>query len=307
MSRIAAVLVTRNASATLDLALRSVRPWVDEVVVVDMHSDDTTRAVAESYGARVVLHDPVGYADPARAFAVASATCPWVIMIDADEVVPPSVATVLLAVAAGDEADAVLLPWRNHMLGAVAAHGPFAATRDRHIRFFKPWALVLSSSPHRKPELHPDARLLRLPVDDAHSVEHFAHRDMSDLLQRADRYTDLQAREDARTGVVLSSGAAVRRATRQFASGYLRHGGFRGGWRGLHLSLFMAAYELVRQCKGAQLMEVGDAAVVEAEYRRLAEAVLSGYEAGGFAAVPAPSTEVAVGVVTGSEDEGARP
>jgi glycosyltransferase involved in cell wall biosynthesis len=82
--RISAVFNTFNEEKRLRFALRSVKPWVDEIVVVDMHSSDATRTIAENFGAKVFLHEPLGYADPARAFAVAQATGDWILMLDAD-------------------------------------------------------------------------------------------------------------------------------------------------------------------------------------------------------------------------------
>ncbi|MEO8272560.1 MAG: glycosyltransferase [Chloroflexota bacterium] len=71
---ISAVINTLNEEHHLGFALRSVRDWVDEIVVVEMDSDDRTAEIARSFGARVSRHDWVGYADPARTFAGSSLT-----------------------------------------------------------------------------------------------------------------------------------------------------------------------------------------------------------------------------------------
>jgi glycosyltransferase involved in cell wall biosynthesis len=82
------VINTLNEERRLPYALRSVQDWVDEIVVVDMHSDDKTVEIAEAFGARIFTHERVGYADPARAFAFARATGDWILILDADELVP---------------------------------------------------------------------------------------------------------------------------------------------------------------------------------------------------------------------------
>ena len=86
--RISVVINTLNEERRLPYALRSVQDWVDEIVVVDTHSDDKTVEIAEEFGARIFTHERVGYADPARAFAFARATGDWILILDADELVP---------------------------------------------------------------------------------------------------------------------------------------------------------------------------------------------------------------------------
>jgi glycosyltransferase involved in cell wall biosynthesis len=71
---ISVVINTLNEEHRLPFALRSVRDWVDQIVVVDMHSDDGTVAVARDFGAQVFMHERLAYADPAREFALAQAT-----------------------------------------------------------------------------------------------------------------------------------------------------------------------------------------------------------------------------------------
>ena len=56
---------------------------VAEILVVDMDSTDATVEVAQGFGARVVRHEPLGFAEPARAGAVAQARSPWVLVLDA--------------------------------------------------------------------------------------------------------------------------------------------------------------------------------------------------------------------------------
>lgn len=277
MTSLSGLIVVRNGGTAFEWALRSLSTWVDETVVVDMASDDGTPVLARSLGARVVHHPPVGYADPARPFGVEQTCGEWIIMIDADELVPLALSKALVSVAQSDCADAVRIPRLNYVLGAPSLGGPLAPSRDRHLRFFKRGALRFRTEPHALPIVLPGTRVLDLPVTDGQCLEHFAHRDMSDLLSRADRYTDIQARQDVASGSVVSTPVALRRAARQFAGGYLKHRGYRDGWRGFHTSAFMAYYELVRQAKGKQLASLGDAEQAEARYVRRAEALVHEY------------------------------
>ena len=92
MARISAVIMTLNEEHNVEFALRSVRPWCDEVIVVDMMSDDRTQEIARRYVDQLLTHERVGFVEPARVQGFAAATGDWIINIDADEVVSPGLA-----------------------------------------------------------------------------------------------------------------------------------------------------------------------------------------------------------------------
>src|SRR5690606_35891959 len=97
---ISVVVDTRDAARVLAFDLRSVAPWASEIVVVDMESGDDTVAIARAHGARVLTHPRADCVEAARAFAVAAAREPWVLVLDADELVPLALSRRLRAVAA---------------------------------------------------------------------------------------------------------------------------------------------------------------------------------------------------------------
>lgn len=102
---VAAVVLTKNEADNLPRCLASLA-WCAEVVVLDSGSTDATQAVAERFGARVVVHvqpPPFRIAEQ-RNFALTQCgiTAPWVLFLDADEVVPPALAAEVAAVCAED-------------------------------------------------------------------------------------------------------------------------------------------------------------------------------------------------------------
>src|ERR1700692_4417067 len=98
-SQISVVINTLNEERDLPYALRSVQPWADEIVVVDMYSSDRTVEVAKQFGARVVLDKGPGFNMPPRESAIQQATKPWIFVLDADELVPYSLSKALRRIA----------------------------------------------------------------------------------------------------------------------------------------------------------------------------------------------------------------
>ena len=75
-----------NEAQKIRSCLQSVQ-WVDEIVIVDMHSDDETVAIAREFTDKIFYFDRIGYCEPARKFAAEKTQGEWILNIDADEIV----------------------------------------------------------------------------------------------------------------------------------------------------------------------------------------------------------------------------
>src|SRR5437868_1509652 len=95
---LSAAIITHNEADRIAQCLRSVS-FCDDVLVVDSHSTDATRDIAQSLGARVVERDWPGYRSQ-KEFALQTAKFDWVLCLDADEVVTPRLRTEIEALRA---------------------------------------------------------------------------------------------------------------------------------------------------------------------------------------------------------------
>ncbi len=77
------VIPTRDEEGLIGEIIESVRPYADEVLVVDGHSRDRTRDIAVAHGARVVLDRGKGKGDAIR-LSFDEAAGDIVVFIDAD-------------------------------------------------------------------------------------------------------------------------------------------------------------------------------------------------------------------------------
>jgi tetratricopeptide (TPR) repeat protein len=82
---LALVMIVRNEARCIERCLRSAKPWVDEMVVLDTGSTDTTRELAAACGARVFSADWNDDFSAARNRALALTQAPWRLILDADE------------------------------------------------------------------------------------------------------------------------------------------------------------------------------------------------------------------------------
>ncbi len=79
-------MIVKNEETMLAQCLESVSEVVDEIIIVDTGSEDRTVEIAKRYGARVYHHPWEDNFSLARNQSLGYATCDWIFILDADEV-----------------------------------------------------------------------------------------------------------------------------------------------------------------------------------------------------------------------------
>jgi glycosyltransferase involved in cell wall biosynthesis len=120
-------MIVKNEEKNLLHCLSAMKPAVDEIIVVDTGSTDRTKGIAAALGAKVFDIPWQDDFSEARNFSLAKATCDWILVLDADEVIAPSDFARLrgLTASAGGRktrADGFILTTRNYS-GAMNTEG----------------------------------------------------------------------------------------------------------------------------------------------------------------------------------------
>lgn len=101
---ISVVILTLNEADNLPRCLESI-DWCDDVLIMDSGSTDDTTAIARAAGARVLTRPFDTFANQRNhAMEQGALRHPWVLHLDADEVVTPELRDELQALAAGTNA-----------------------------------------------------------------------------------------------------------------------------------------------------------------------------------------------------------
>jgi glycosyltransferase involved in cell wall biosynthesis len=82
-------MIARDNERTIGAALESIRPWVDEMVVVDTGSTDRTAEIAAELGARVFHFPWCDDFSAARNESIRHALGHWVFCMDTDDTIDP--------------------------------------------------------------------------------------------------------------------------------------------------------------------------------------------------------------------------
>ncbi|MBU3706987.1 MAG: glycosyltransferase [Mycobacterium sp.] len=97
MSTLSLCMIVRNEEGTLGRCLESVAGVFDEIVIADTGSTDTTREIAERFGAKVVEFPWVDDFAAARNFSFAQGSSEYLMWLDADDVLAPEQRAKLLS------------------------------------------------------------------------------------------------------------------------------------------------------------------------------------------------------------------
>lgn len=244
MTKISVVINTWNEEKNIERCLKSVK-WADEIIVVDMESTDKTVEIAKKYGAKVFSHKYTGYVEPARNFALSKATGDWVLILDADEEIPPALAEKLRKIAEENKCDFVRLPRKNIIFSKWIKNSRWWP--DYNIRFFKKGKVTWSDKIHSVPMTRGERKDLEAKEEDAIAHDHYQL--ISQYLERLNRYTKVQARELINQGYQFAWQDLLTKPTGEFLSRFFAGEGYKDGLHGLVLALLQAFSELIKYLK----------------------------------------------------------
>jgi glycosyltransferase involved in cell wall biosynthesis len=261
---ISILILTFDEEANIAACLESVA-WSNDVVVLDSFSTDRTVEIARQYGVRLVQREFDNYAAQ-RNFGLREVAYhnPWVLMLDADERVPPDLLAELSRVTREAPGAVTLFRMRRRDY----LYGRWIRRSSGYPTWFGRLMLVGHSWVERpyNEEFHTDGEIANLQ---AHLDHYPFNKGIAAWVEKHDRYStmeaDLRASDTAKPafwGDLFSRDVSARRRGHKellnrlparpllvFAGLYLIKGGILEGRAGLTFSLLRAWYEYLIDCK----------------------------------------------------------
>jgi glycosyltransferase involved in cell wall biosynthesis len=186
--KISCIVHTCNSEATLAKCLKSIA-WVDELLVVDMESDDLSVEIARQWGATVLTTSKVPRVDGIRNIFVEKACGPWILVIDSDEYLADDGEKLIRTLISEDEqqVDAFGLPRFNYIAGQVMMGSGWYP--DHQIRLFKKGTIIWEDTNHTPP--HPVSQTIKvkylLPPGCLH-IHHINYNNLKHFIQKQLNY-----------------------------------------------------------------------------------------------------------------------
>jgi len=235
--RLTVVILTKDEEHNIAACIESAR-WADGVVVFDSFSQDHTVEIAQKLGARVIQHPFRNYADQ-RNTALEAVESRWVFFIDADERATPPLAAEAWQAIEDETKVGWWVPRHNYIFGRLT----------RHAGWFPDYQLRLLKRGHARYD--PARAVHEVVILDGQAghlknvLIHYNYNNLSQFLERQNRYTDYEARILYEQGIRPRWRNFILQPLREFRRRYISLQGWRDGFHGLLLSSLMAYYHFV--------------------------------------------------------------
>jgi glycosyltransferase involved in cell wall biosynthesis len=242
--RLSALVVAHNEEAQLSECLSRL-DFADELVVVLDRCTDRSRDIALEF-TRHIVEGTWEREGPRRHAGIDSCAGAWIVEIDADERVSPELAAEIRAVVTASDASWHLIPVDNYIGDRLVRWGWGASFgKSAYAGLFRKGAKEWGGE-----RVHP-----RLKLSGAqgpalgYRLEHRVDRNISEMLQRLDRYTTLHARDLRDSGDIGSYGHNLRRIASRFWKCYVARRGYREGPYGFAIALCAGLYPILSYLK----------------------------------------------------------
>ncbi len=239
---LSAILITRNEAHNLEDCLASLQGVADEIVVVDTQSSDATISIAQRFGAKVSQPDDWPGFGPQKNRALALATQPWILSIDADERVTPELATEINRVIGRAQLAGQLTGSfeKNFSAYEIPRQSWYCGKFIQHCGWRPDYVLRLFCRDSAKfsNDLVHERVVTTEPIGQLkNQLLHYSYLDFSQVLAKVEAYSSAAAQQAFNRGEQGSISKGVMHGAWAFFRTYVLRAGFLDGAHGLALSI----------------------------------------------------------------------
>ena len=206
--------------------------FCDQVVVVDDESIDNGSHLAKKAGATVLTHSVKGDFAAQRNWALDNVKSPWVLFVDADEVVSPQLAREIKTAIQQVEYKGYVIPRQDYLWQQALKHGDVGGVAL--LRLGRRGAGKWVGTVHETWAI--EGRVGRLKS----ALQHYPHPTLVEFLQAINSYSTIKARSFNKTGRRTNLVEIVAGPPSRFVFNYIFKLGFLDGTAGFVHAMTMA-------------------------------------------------------------------
>lgn len=228
---ISMAMATFNEEANIRRNLDAVHDWVDEIIIVDESSTDSTVDIAKKYSKAKItktLHEPIFHVTKQK--AIDACNSDWILQLDTDEVVTPELRDEILKIVASNPPEnGFWINRQNFFLGKFLKKGGIYP--DPTIRLYRNGKGKLPCK-----DVHEQAVIDGTVGQLKNDLLHYSDPSFSRYLMRSDRYTSLLATElrdkNVKINFINFVSYFILKPIYWFSLSYFRHRGYIDGFPG---------------------------------------------------------------------------
>ena len=247
------MVIAKNAANIIERNLKSLN-FVDELILVDIKSSDETVKKAKKFTKNIYqFTKDSSFVELVRNFAIKKASKDWILVLDADEEIPLSLAKKLKELSETNLAEAYYLPRKNMVFGAWIEHTNWWP--DYQLRFFKQGTIEWGKKIHSQPLFKGQkissqtSGIVKLEAREEWAMIHHNYQTIEDYLLRLNRYTNIEAEQKMQARRSISNASLMKDFSDEWFSRLFAGQGYKDGARGFYLSCLQAVYQMSVEMK----------------------------------------------------------
>ena len=261
--RLTILITCKNEEHNIRACLESVKGLADEVLVADSGSTDRTLEIVRDFGnCRIIEREEYVSAGNFKNWAIPQATCPWIMVVDADERVTPELydeVRTLLDKEESPDSDGYNIRFRTVFLGQEIKYCGW--NTNSGIRLFR-----RAVCKYREMRVHADVDVSTNKIGRLQGQ--FMHHTcpcLTEYLEKVNRYTLWAALAMYEKGKRVSFWGLLFRAPFKFLQMYIVRAGILDGSAGLIVCGTTAHYNFLKYAKLWELQRNGFEAGIAAD------------------------------------------
>ena len=237
---LSAIVIAKNEQDQLTRCLSSLK-FADEIIVIDNNSTDRTAKIAKDLKAKVIKFSLQGDYSRIRNFALQQASYPWVLFVDADEVVSCELSEEIKTELSKSAFSGYFLPRLDFLWGQPLLHGDTG-----NIKLLR---LAKKDAGFWRGKVHETWQITGPTGQLSHPLQHYPHPSLYEFLTSLNQYSDIRASELFEKQTSANIIKVVLYPVGKFINLWLLKRGFLDGTAGFVHAMSMAFYSYLVQAK----------------------------------------------------------
>ncbi len=184
---ISAIVITKNEEKMIEDCLKSI-DFAEEIILVDTGNSDKTNTIAKKYKAKIVKFTGIGSFPDWRNKGAKNATGDWILYLDADERITPSLREEIKKIMREDGVkNAYAIPRRNFIFGKEFHHSGQYPDYQKRL-FNKSEFIKWTGEVHEEPKFNGDLGHLKNPM------LHIKNMTLTEMVEKTNEWSEIEAK-----------------------------------------------------------------------------------------------------------------
>ena len=237
---ISVVIITKNEAHIIGTTLQSLQGITDDIVIVDSGSTDTTLAIAQQFGAKIIETTWEGYGQNKNK-GIAAAKYNWILNLDADEAIDDTLKSAIINLDFNNENAVYNFKFKNYFCNKWIRFGEWSG--DKHIRLFNRDKIQWNTAAvHEGLTLQNTNTVILLPGN----VLHYTTQHIDEYIDKTIEYAKLNAKKYHQQGKQAGFSKLYIAPGLTFIQHYILQLGFLDGREGFMIAKTTAWYTFLK-------------------------------------------------------------